>query len=148
MTHAVEASEHRRPLLAGALYAFHWLLLVFGILYLLAAFGIVSLGADVDAKIISHPLRDHLITATWIVGCFLAAHFLFFRRPGALALYAVSAFVYLGPNLARYVRACLDDRCPGAAYLVGVGYSFIFFAVVWLLFLVALRSWPPKRRAA
>ena len=130
------------------LYVFHWLLLACGLCYALVAFGVISLGADLDAGIVRRPLKDHLITVAWIGGSYLAAHYLFFRRRGALLLYALSAGVYLGPNLARYLHACWDNRCPGSEYLVSVGYTFIFFVVVWLLFLIAQRSWSLKQVTA
>ena len=133
----------RRPILVWGIFLVHCLLAVYGVAYLLAALSLVPVGEQLSPRWSYFRWNDHLIALTWIVACCAGAYNLFFRKPLALVTYALGGLIYLLPNLARYVRACVDRGCPNFDYVVNVVAQALFFVVVAVLIIVALRSWPP-----
>jgi hypothetical protein len=139
-------ARNQRPMLVWALYLLHGAFLLPLVAYELCAFGLLSLGPELDATYQAHAIRDHLIVAVYSVGCFYSVHSLFFRKPQAVLMYLISSLVYLLPNLARYASACISwAHCPNSDFLLNVALNFSLFLVGFCLVALASRLWPPLK---
>ena len=132
----------RRPILVWCIFLVHCLIAIYGVAYLLAALNLIP-GERLSPRWPYFHWNDHLVALTWVVACCVGAYNLFFRKRLALAIYVLGGLIYLLPNLARYVRACVEHGCPGFDYVTNVVTQSLFFVVCAALIFVALRSWPP-----
>jgi hypothetical protein len=139
-----ENEPRRRPVLVWAIFAVHCVLLLAGIWYALAIFGLVTADPETAEKLPGLRWTQHVATLLATTRCFLGAYRLFARRGGAMGLYIAGIAVYVFSNLVTYARGCIYYGCPSLEFFRGMLFNLLCFVVAIFFIWVALKSWPPN----